>query len=301
MSAVTGLRELIDSGRLVETVGAHDALSARMIERAGFDAVYVGSYSTEASFLGGPDLALMSKSERVQIVRNIARRVGIPVIADAEEGYGNAINVMDTVRDFEAAGASAIHLDDELMPCKCPFLPGIPRNQLISTDEMAGKIRAATEARTSSDFLIIARCDLIGTMDLDDYRRGEHIDEVVRRSRAYRAAGADLIFVMALDPAELAYFRAALEGPLLGVYATIEPIEVAEFRKANYQIVIGTLVSLYLAAKGLRDGLAALKATGDWNKIQDFMIDDREFFDIVGLTEYRDLYERYAIGDASDG
>ena len=121
------LREGMKGPRTVVSIGAYDAFSALLVERAGFDSVYVGSYATEAASLGKPDLALMSKTERLWICRNVAKAVSIPVIADAEEGYGNAMSVMDTVRDFEAAGVAGIHLDDEALPSKCPFLPGIPR------------------------------------------------------------------------------------------------------------------------------------------------------------------------------
>ena len=134
MKPTAVLREKMKSGKTVVAIGAYDAFSAILVEKAGFDAVYVGSYATEAAFLGKPDLALMSKSERLWIARNVVKAVGIPVIVDAEEGYGNAVSVMDAVLDFEAAGVAGIHLDDEEMPCKCPFLPGVPPNRLISTD-----------------------------------------------------------------------------------------------------------------------------------------------------------------------
>lgn len=280
---------------MTEAIGAHDALSARLVERAGFNAIYVGSYATEASFLGGPDLALMSKGDRLLIARNIVKATTVPVIVDAEEGYGNAINVMDAVRDFEAAGVAAIHLDDERLPSKCPFLPGIPRNDLVSVEEFAGKIRAARDARENSDFMIIARTDVIGTVERDRYYAEKRMDEVVRRSNAYLAAGADAAFIMALNRKELEFFRAAIKGPLVGIFATVEPLPISDFRETGYEIVIGSLVSLYMAARGLVDGLRQLKETGDWNQVQDRMIDDDEFFDIVGLKSYGSAYDKYRI------
>jgi 2-methylisocitrate lyase-like PEP mutase family enzyme len=289
------LRQRIEAGEMTEAIGAHDALSARLVERAGFNAIYVGSYATEASFLGGPDLALMSKSDRLLIARNIVKATTVPVIVDAEEGYGNAINVMDAVRDFEAAGVAAIHLDDEQLPSKCPFLPGIPRNDLVSVEEFAGKIRAARDARENPDFMIIARTDVIGTMERDRYYAEKRMDEVVRRSNAYLAAGADAAFIMALNRAELEFFRAAITGPLVGIFATVEPLPISDFRETGYEIVIGSLVSLYMAARGLVDGLRQLKETGDWNKVQDRMIDDDEFFEIVGLKSYGSAYDKYRI------
>jgi 2-methylisocitrate lyase-like PEP mutase family enzyme len=295
MKRAAALRERIAGGDLVVAIGAHDALSARLVERAGFDAVYVGSYATEATFLGGPDLALMSKTERLMIARNIVKATSVPVVVDIEEGYGTAINVMDAVRDFEAAGVAAVHLDDERLPSKCPFLPGIPRNDLISVDEMCGKIRAARDAREDTDLMIIARSDVIGSVPRDRYYAERLTEEVVRRSQAYLAAGADAAFIMALTREELEYFRAAIEGPLVGIFAPVEPLPIRDFRETGYQMVIGSLVSLYMAARGLVDGLRALKETGDWNAVTGRMIDDPEFFDIVGLDGYGQAYSKYAI------
>lgn len=295
MKATKRLQAMIDDGELVVAIGAHDALSALIIERADFNAVYVGSYSTEATFLGKPDMALMSKTERLLICRNIAKAVSVPVIADMEEGYGNAISVADAVRDFESVGLAGVHIDDEALPSKCPFLPGIPRNELIGVEEMCGKIRAATEARTDKAFKIIVRSDVIGTMAIEEYYRDNYIEQVVERSNAYAAAGADSIFVMALTVEELSYFVDSIRAPIVGIFATIEPIAIDEFRKAGCQMVIGSLVSLYMAARGLVDGLAALKESQDWNAVQDKMINDEEFFDIVGIEKYGDLYKRYDV------
>jgi 2-methylisocitrate lyase-like PEP mutase family enzyme len=296
MKATAVLQGMIENGEMVVAIGAHDALSAVLVERAGFNAVYIGSYATEATFHGKPDLALMSKTERVMICRSIAKAVTVPVIADMEEGYGTAINVMDSVRDFEAAGLAGVHIDDEALPSKCPFLPGIPRNQLISVEEMCGKIRAAIDARDDPNFKIIARSDVIGTVPLEEYYREGLMEQVVARSNAYAQAGADAIFIMALNVKELEYFRDRIKAPLVGIFATIEPIAIDEFEKAGYEMVIGSLVSLYMSARGLVDGLKALRETGDWNAVQDKMISDREFFDIVGLDRYGPLYRRYNIG-----
>ncbi len=295
MNTTAQLQKMIDNGEMVVAIGAHDALSAVLVERAGFNAIYIGSFATEATFLGKPDMALMTKTERVMICRNIAKATTVPVIADMEEGYGTAINMMDSVRDFEATGVAGVHIDDEALPSKCPFLPGIPRNHLIGVDEMCGKIRAARDAREAPNFKIIARSDVIGTVPLEQYYREEMIEEVVRRSNAYAKAGADAIFVMALNVEEIQYFADMIKAPLVGIFATIEPIAIKQFEQAGYQMVIGSLVSLYMSARGLVDGLKALKETGDWNAVQDKMIDDDEFFDIVGLHGYKALYERYNI------
>jgi 2-methylisocitrate lyase-like PEP mutase family enzyme len=294
MKPTTALREKMNNGT-VSSIGAIDGLSARLVEQAGFDSVYVGSYATEASMFGKPDLAMMSKSDRLWVARNIAKAVDIPVVCDAEEGWGTAINVMEAVRDFEAAGVAAIHLDDEQIPSKCPFLPGIPRNQLISADEMCGKIEAAVDARRDPDFQVFARTDVIGTMPLEQYYRENKTEEVVNRLNAYLEAGADAAFVMALTQEEVDYYRKRIQGPLVGIFATIEPLAISVFEQANYQLVIGSLVGIYAAAKGLQDAYRKLKETGDWNAIQDKLIDDERFFEIVGLDQYRDYYHKYRI------
>jgi len=283
------------SGTTVVSVGAYDGFSARLVERAGFDSVYVGSYATEAAAFGTPDLALMGKSERLWIGRNIAKAVDIPVIVDAEEGYGNAVNVIETVRDFEAAGIAGIHLDDEGLPSKCPFIPGIPKNQLIDTDEMCGKLEAAASARQDPDFLIIARSDVIGTVSLEEYYEQNLMEEVVRRSRAYAEAGADAVFVMALTEEEVHYFAREIDAPLVGIFATVEPLPIAVFQDAGYPMVIGSLVGIYAAAQGLLKAYTKLKETGDWNAIQEELINDEQFMDIVGLDAYQRLYKEFRI------
>lgn len=295
MSYACVLRNKMRSGQTVVAIGAYDAFSARIVEQAGFEAVYIGSYATEAALLGKPDLALMSKSDRLTIARNVAKAVEIPVIVDAEEGYGNAISVMDTVRDFEAAGVAGIHIDDEALPSKCPFLPGIPHNELISTEEMCGKIEAAIAARSDPNFLIIARSDVIGTAPRDRYYQENLIEEVVRRSNAYAQAGADAIFVMALSADELAFFAREIKAPLVGIFATAEPLAIAEFEKRGYPLVIGSLVGIYAAGKGLVRAMEQLRQTRDWNAIQDELLTDQEFFDILNVDQYQKMYSRFRI------
>jgi methylisocitrate lyase len=139
------------------------------------------------------------------------------------------------------------------------------------------------------------RSDVIGTVSLDEYYRQQLIEEVVTRSNRYAEAGADAIFVMALNAEELKYFAGNIRAPLVGIFATVEPLAIKEFEKAGYQMVIGSLVSLYMSARGLIDGMRSLRETGDWNAVQAKMISDDEFFQVVGLHGYRDMYTRYGI------
>src|SRR5437870_2364452 len=169
MTKVRRLRKLMQE-RTVHVLGAHDAFSAALVERGGFGGVYLGSFASEASFLGRPDMGFMPVTERAVLARHMVRAVDIPVIVDAEEGYGSAIHVMDAVQRLEETGADAIHIDDEKIPSKCPYLPGAPQNSLISVEEMKGKIKAAIEARDDPDFLIIARSDVVGTVPIEEFK-----------------------------------------------------------------------------------------------------------------------------------
>jgi 2-methylisocitrate lyase-like PEP mutase family enzyme len=295
MSGTARLQSLMDSGEMVVAIGAHDALSARLVEQTGFNAVYVGSFATEATFLGHPDLGLMSRSERLAIARNIVKAVRLPVIVDLEAGYGNAINFQDAVRDAEALGIAGVHIEDEVTPVKCPFMPDVPPNPLISVEEMSGRIRAGIDARTDPSFKIIVRSNVIGTVSRQEYYRRGMIDEVVRRSNAYASAGADVIFVNAMSTEEVGYFAERIDAPLMGMFSAAAPLPIGLFQEAGYQIVIGSICSLYMAARGIRDGLQALRETGDWNAIQDYLIDDDEFARIVRIQDYGPLYQRYDI------
>src|SRR6185312_3795220 len=179
------LRELLASPAPLLAPGAYDALSARLIEQAGFDVVYMTGFGTTASLIGRPDVGLLSGSEMVDNARRICAAVDVPVIADADTGYGNAVNVVRTVQLYEQAGVAGIHLEDQVMPKKCGHMTG---KVVIPPDEMVGKIRAAVAARRDPDFLLIARTDAAAV---------EGLSAGIDRARAYAAAGADVLFVEA--------------------------------------------------------------------------------------------------------
>src|SRR6185312_12717200 len=195
------LRELLASPAPVVAPGAYDALSARLIEQAGFHVVYMTGFGTTASLIGRPDVGLLTGSEMVDNARRIAAAVDVPVIADADTGYGNTINVLRTVQLYEQAGVAGIHLEDQVMPKKCGHMTG---KVVIPAAEMVGKVRAAVEARQDPDFLIIARTDAAAVHGLN---------EAIDRGRAYAEAGADALFVEAPTSEEdIARVAAELRG-----------------------------------------------------------------------------------------
>src|ERR1700719_1626339 len=186
MRNTTRLRDLLAGPDLIVAPGAYDALSARLIAQAGFPAVYMTGFGTAASVLGQPDVGLLTMSEMVGRASALASVIGdIPLIADADTGYGNPINVRRTIREYERAGVAGLHIEDQVWPKKCGHMEG---KQVIPMDEMVQKVRAAVDARQDPDFVIIARTDANAVYGLDD---------AMRRGRAYREAGADIVFIEA--------------------------------------------------------------------------------------------------------
>ena len=267
--------------------GAYDALTARLIEQAGFPAVYMTGFGTSASLLGRPDVGLLTMSQMVDNARRIAQAVDVPVIADADTGYGNPLNVIRTVQEYELAGVSAIHIEDQIMPKKCGHMES---KQVIAAAEMTEKIRAAVEARTSSNFLIIARTDA---------RAVEGLDSALRRARAYREAGADILFVEApQNEDEVAQVARAFPNvPLLFNWAEggkTPPLPLERLTELGYRIVIFPISALLTAAKAVRGILAEIKAEGTPRRIFADGSSFREFNEMIGLGEIQELEKRFA-------
>ncbi len=281
------LRGLLDAGQMVLAPGCYDALGARLVEEAGFQAVYMTGFGSAASRLGRPDVGLMTLTEMVDNARRIAQAVDIPVIADADTGYGNPINVIRTVREYEAAGVDAIHIEDQLMPKKCGHMEG---KQLIPADEMAGKVAAAVAARASCEFLIIARTDA---------RAVEGLTGALERARAYRQAGADLLFVEAPQSIEeIEAIAASLaDVPLLFNYAEggkTPPVSNQFLRDLGFRLVIFPLSTLMVATAAIRSVLSEIKAHGSPIDVLPSMLRFEEFLDFIGIREIRELEQRFA-------
>jgi carboxyvinyl-carboxyphosphonate phosphorylmutase len=282
------LRELLAAGEPLVAPGAYDALSARLIEQAGFDAVYMTGFGTTASLLGRPDVGLLSAAEMIDNASRIVSAVHVPVIADADTGYGNAINVLRTVRSYEQAGVAGIHLEDQVTPKKCGHLSG---KSVISQEEMVGKLRAAVDARRDPDFVIIARTDAAAVHGLDD---------AIGRARAYAAAGADMLFVEAPtseDAIEQMATELRGEAPLVFNWAEggrTPPIPLKRIAELGFSLVLFPISALLAATNGIRSVLATLRADGTPASVLSGLPSFAEFTELVGLPEIQALGDRYS-------
>ncbi len=277
MNAARELRAKLNGPSMVVAPFVYDALQAKIAERVGFEAVYMTGFGTAAA-RGFPDLGLLTMTEMVENVRAIARSVKVPLICDADTGYGNPVNVWRTVREYEAAGAAGLHLEDQLWPKRCGFLPG---KQVIPMDEMVPKVRAACDARSNPDTVIIARTDALAVNGWDD---------VVRRTHAYREAGADLIFVDGIRTTnDLRDYADKLRDLPLLYNGQLLP--VAELAKQGFKLTIhsGTFLAYYRSA---RDALTELKQTGSV-KSDDQNSAFRELIDLLGVEEMDALGRKY--------
>ncbi len=279
MTETTGmLRELLKLPEMLVAPFVYDALQAKIAERTGFNAVYMTGFGTAAA-RGFPDLGLLTMTEMVGNVRAIAHSVKVPVICDADTGYGNPVNVWRTVREYEEAGAAALHIEDQVFPKKCGFLSG---KQVIPLEEMLPKVHAACDARRDRNFVIIARTDALAVNGWDD---------VVRRCRAYRAAGADLVFVDGIRTTEDLRNYASKLGDLPLLYnGALLPI--AELARYGFRLTIHTS-SLMAAYVNFRDALRQLKETG----VLDLPITGSlfgELVELLGVPETEALSKKYA-------
>lgn len=278
-------KERLQENKIVIAPGAYDAFSAKLIEHMGFEAVYITGAGISASLLGEPDVGLVTMTEQVTQARHITSVVSIPVICDADTGYGNPINVMRTVAEFEKAGVAAIHLEDQETPKKCGHLEG---KRLVSKEEMIQKVRAAVEARNSKDFIIIARTDARSVYSLQ---------EALERGYAYIQAGADVLFVEAPENVdELRQICRTFNGiPLLlnlGGKKT-PPISVGEAEELGFRIVIFPGDLQRAAGKAMLSTLQVLKDEGNTVSMGKNMLSFDERFELLGLNKYYELERKF--------
>lgn len=273
------LRELMNNPGILVAPGAYDAWSAKLIELSGFPLVYMTGFGVSASLLAQPDVGLITMSEMVFQAKNIANAVKIPVIADGDTGYGGILNVIRTVQEYEKIGVAAIQIEDQVFPKRCGHMEG---KEVIPLKDMIAKIKAADWAR--NNILIVARTDARST---------HGFEEAIKRAKAYEKAGADILFVEALESEEeMIEAVKQLEKPLLAnmVEGGKTPfLSSSRLNEIGFKIVIYPVSSLFAATKAIQEALEMLKMEELSTRYSEKKVSFKEFNQLIGLNEIRDL------------
>jgi phosphoenolpyruvate phosphomutase len=287
-----GLLGLFERPGVVLAAGAHDALSAKLAEEAGFDAIWASGFGISA-VQAVPDANILTLTETLEAVRRICDAVSIPVIADCDNGYGNAINVMRTASEFERAGAAGICIEDNEFPKRCSFYAGV-RRDLVPAEEHARKIEAACSARHRRDFAVIARTEALIA--------GLGLDEALRRAQAYAEAGADAVLVHSKEPnfGELRRFGElwTLDVPLVAVPTTYPGVGLDELSAAGFRMAIFANQALRAAIVAMRDALRTLRETGRASSVDDRIVPLEEVYRLVGVPELKANEQRFLFAGA---
>lgn len=279
MNKTTRFKKLVLDEEILVLPGAYDALSAKTVELAGFNAVTLGGYPASASLLAKPDVSLLTLTEMVDHLRHIVEAVDIPVFGDGDTGHGNVTNVARTIRLFENAGVAGLFIEDQVFPKRCGHMEG---KQVIHIEEMCAKIRAAVDARKDPDLVIMARTDALAVHGLD---------AAIERGNRYKEAGADLIFIEAPQSIEeMRRITREVNAPLLAnmIEGGKTPIISAkELQAIGYSVVAFPLSTLYAAAWALREVMTKLASEGSTKTCLDHMVTFESFNHLVGLDVIR--------------
>ena len=283
------LRARLTAGPVIIAPGVYDAYGARFVEQAGFEAAYMTGNGVSASLLGRPDVGLVDLTMITSHARRVAAAVDIPLICDADTGYGNAVNVRRTVEEFEAAGVAAIHLEDQASPKRCGQLPGA--RPVIELAEAVGKVEAAVAARRDPDFIIIARTDAA---------EAHGLNEAIRRGKAFRKAGADVIFVeMKSGPTileDLKRVTSEVGAPCLvnmGAGGKLDELDTKGLGRLGLRIAIYPGLERAAAGFAVREALAVLKKDGNTGALRDRMLSLKEYNEALGLGEVEQWEKKY--------
>ena len=272
------LSDLLADGGPIPVAGVFNPLSALIAEDVGFKALYFSGAAFSAS-LGVPDIGLFTLDELATAVRSVTRATSLPLIVDADTGFGEAINTYRTVRELEAAGAAAIQIEDQVIPKRCGHLDG---KQVVCPDDFSSKIRAAAQARSSA--LIVARTDAKAIYGMDD---------AIDRGRMYRESGADIVFPEALEsPEEFRHYSESVGGPLVAnmtEFGKTPYLSVSEFGALGYQLVIFPVTSLRVAAKAMRTAMKDVLELGTQAGLLDTMQTRSELYQLIGYQDYEEL------------
>lgn len=290
MKSTTKLRGLLGQNRCIVAPGVADALAARLVALEGFEAVYMTGFGTSLTRLGMPDVGLLTETEMVDNAARIVDASDLPVVADADTGYGNPINTRRTIRDYEKAGVAGVHVEDQVWPKRCGHLAG---KRVIPAAEMAAKIKAACDARHDPDFVIIARTDAIAV---------EGLEAAIERGERYREAGADLLFIEApVGRGEVDRIANHFKGvPLLYNMAAsgkTPDLPADELGRLGFRLAIYPNWVILAAIPAMQNLLRELKRTGTIAHLRDKVASFKQFTDIAGLPEIRRLEERYGVPD----
>jgi 2-methylisocitrate lyase-like PEP mutase family enzyme len=282
------LKSLLAGDRCIVAPGVADALAARMVAMEGFDACYMTGFGTSLTRLGMPDIGLLTMSEMVDNAARIVDACGIPLVADADTGYGNPLNVRRTIHEYERAGVAGLHLEDQAWPKRCGHLAG---KRVIPIAEMEAKLKAAVDSRRDGDFVVMARTDAIAV---------EGFQAALERAERYRAAGADVLFVEApTSLAQLETIGQRFKGvPLLYNMAAsgkTPDLDNAAMARLGFRIAIFPNWLILAAIPAMRRMLRELKTKGSVAQIRDTVATFKEFTDIAGLAQVQELEDRYGL------
>ncbi len=284
MNQAQKLKSLLAQPKIVMAPGAPNSITAKLVERAGFDAIYMTGFGATASRLGMPDIGLLSQTEMTEHARNMVRAVNTPIIADADTGYGGPSNIHRTVREYIQAGVAAIHLEDQVAPKRCGQMAGV---KLMDADENVLRLKAAIEARGNDDLVIIGRTDAMPAVGAE---------EAIRRAHMYQDAGVDLVFVDGIKKiAEVEAVAKAVKGPK--VVSIVDGNETtaltaADLQEMGFSVVFYAVTALFTATHAVAQALNSLKTEGTPAKAGP-QHSYAEFSDIVGLDFHKSLDDRF--------
>ena len=284
MNQAAKLKARLAQPGIIMAPGAPDSITARLVEQAGFDAIYMTGFGATASRLGMPDIGLLTQTEMTEHARNMVRATAIPVIADADTGYGGPSNIHRTVREYIQAGVAAIHLEDQVAPKRCGQMAGI---KLMDAEENVLRLKAAIESRGDDDLIIIGRTDAMPAVGAE---------EAIRRAHLYQDAGVDLVFVDGIKKiAEIEAVAKAVQGPK--VVSIVDGNETTaltakDLEDMGFTVVFYAVTALFTATRAVADALANLKRAGTPANASS-QHSYAEFTDIVGLGFHQSLDDRY--------
>ncbi|MBK1836693.1 isocitrate lyase/PEP mutase family protein [Azospirillum sp. YIM B02556] len=281
MNSAKTLKQLLGRGEIVMAPGAQDALTARLVQAAGFPALYMTGFGATAVRLGTPDLGLMTQTEMTTHARDMARAVTIPIIADADTGYGGPANIERTVREYLQAGVAAVHFEDQMAPKRCGQLAGV---KLISAEENVRRLKCALAARGTDDLLVIGRTDAMAAVGPG---------EAIRRAKLYQDAGVDLVFVDGIKTiAEVEAVARSVEGPK--VVSIVDGNETTALtagvlQEMGFSVVLYAVSALFSATRAIAQTLAALQAEGTPRSRESAMMTYADFSALVDLERFKTL------------